>query len=60
MPCTAGPGKTLEEAFLEAGVQAANNDLWGTLSCTVLVHPETEARHGAAVAQALDVLQYGG
>lgn len=44
---------------MQAAVRAANEDLWGTLSCTVLVHPDTEARYGAALQAALDGLRYG-
>lgn len=38
---------------------AANDDIWGSLSCTLLVHPATEAAHGPAVQRALDALRYG-
>lgn len=44
VPCRAEGGKPLAEAFLEEAVRAANEDLWGTLSCTMLVHPETGGR----------------
>ncbi|KAL4443037.1 hypothetical protein ABPG77_008528 [Micractinium sp. CCAP 211/92] len=55
----AGPAGSLEEAFMQAAVRSANEDLWGSLSCTVLVHPETEAKYGPAVQAALDGLRYG-
>lgn len=58
VPLAGGSG-SLEERYLEAAVKAANQDLWGSLSCTILVHPETEAAHGEAVQRALDGLQYG-
>lgn len=44
---------------MEAAVKAANTDLWGSLSCTLLVHPDTEARYGEAVQRAIDGLRYG-
>lgn len=50
---------SLVEAFLEQAVRAANEDLWGSLSCSLLVDPTTEAAHGAAVQRALDGLRYG-
>ncbi len=28
--------------FLEQAVRFANEDLWGTLSCTLVLHPDTE------------------
>ncbi|KAL4457777.1 hypothetical protein ABPG75_012642 [Micractinium tetrahymenae] len=55
----AGPASSLEEGFLQEAVRAANEDLWGTLSCTLLVHPDTQAKYGAAVQEALDGLRYG-
>lgn len=59
MPTAAAAGDSPAERFLAAAVPAANHDLWGTLSCTLLVHPATEAAHPAAVQRALDELQYG-
>lgn len=59
VPTAAAAGDSLAERFLAAAVLAANRDLWGTLSCTLLVHPATEAAHPVAVQRALDELQYG-
>jgi acyl-CoA reductase-like NAD-dependent aldehyde dehydrogenase len=59
VPADAAARGSLAERFLAAAVPAANNDLWGSLSCTVLVHPATEAAHPAAVQRALDDLQFG-
>lgn len=47
-------------AFLEKGVKAANEQIWGTLSCVMLCHPETERAHKAEVERALADLKYGG
>ena len=52
------PGETVND-FLSAAVQAANTHLWGTLSCTVLVHPETQEKFKAAIQRSADDLQYG-
>jgi len=46
--------------FLEKVVPFANDVVWGTLSCVVMVHPETEKAYGAEVDQALADLRYGG
>jgi acyl-CoA reductase-like NAD-dependent aldehyde dehydrogenase len=46
--------------FLELAVKAANDDIWGSLSCAMLVHPETERAHKAEVERALADLKYGG
>ncbi|PSC71464.1 NAD-dependent aldehyde dehydrogenase [Micractinium conductrix] len=58
VPAVAGTA-SVEQGFMSAAVKAANEHLWGTLSCTLLVHPATEAAHGPAVRAALDGLQYG-
>ena len=50
---------SLEEGYLQAAVKAANEDVCGSLSCSILVHPATEAAHGAAVQRALDELRFG-
>lgn len=52
-------GRPAEVRYLEAATRAANDDLWGTLSCVMLVHPETERQHPAAVLRALEDLRYG-
>lgn len=59
VPTDAAAGSSLAERFLATAVPAANRDLWGSLSCTLLVHPATEAANTAAVQRALDDLQYG-
>jgi acyl-CoA reductase-like NAD-dependent aldehyde dehydrogenase len=46
--------------FLEKAVEFANERCWGTLSCTILVHPATEEEHEAAFDRALAALRYGG
>ena len=56
VPAVAGTA-SVEQGFMSAAVKAANEHLWGTLSCTLLVHPATEAAHGPAVRAALDGLQ---
>ena len=50
---------SLEEGYLQAAVKAANDDVWGSLSCSIFVHPATEAAYGAAVQRALDELRFG-
>lgn len=44
------------EAFLETATAFLNDDTWGTLTATVIVHPESE---GPAVQQAIADLRYG-
>ncbi|KAG2484226.1 hypothetical protein HYH03_016961 [Edaphochlamys debaryana] len=51
---TSGP-----EAFLDAATRFANESLWGTLSCMLVVHPDLEKSCGAAVEKAIDSLRYG-
>jgi len=46
--------------FLQKAVAHANERIWGTLSCMMLVHPDTSKRHGEAVEQAIADLRYGG
>jgi hypothetical protein len=52
-------GASLVEGHLETAVKAANEHIWGSLSCTVLVDAATEAAHKEAVQRALDGLRYG-
>ena len=47
------------ESFLDRATALADEAIRGTLSCCVLVHPETARRHAAAVEGALDRLRYG-
>jgi acyl-CoA reductase-like NAD-dependent aldehyde dehydrogenase len=46
--------------FLARAVEFANDKCWGTLSCTLIVHPATEEAHAAEVDQAIAGLRYGG
>ena len=48
------------EDFLRKAVPFCNDTLWGTLSCTVLIHPKTEKAHAAAFDRAIADLRYGG
>ena len=54
-----GPGGASVPRFLEEAVKLANESCWGTLSCTLLVHPATEQAHMAEVTKAIDELRYG-
>ncbi len=45
--------------FLAKATRFANDMCWGTLSCTVLVHPATEDDHAEALDRALRELRYG-
>ncbi len=47
-------------AFLEAATRFANEDCWGTLSCVVLIHPDTARQHARAFDAAIANLRYGG
>jgi acyl-CoA reductase-like NAD-dependent aldehyde dehydrogenase len=47
------------EAFLANAVTFCNETLWGTLAASIIVHPKTEARLGAALEQAIADLRYG-
>lgn len=46
-------------AFLAAAVDFANQTVWGTLACTVLVHPTTQRHYAAELEQAIAQLRYG-
>jgi hypothetical protein len=48
------------ETFLQGAVSFANDDVWGNLSCVLLVDGETARAHAAAIDQAVADLQYGG
>jgi hypothetical protein len=47
--------------FIDRAVRFANDTLWGTLTCTLLVHPKSlkDARVAAAVERAVGDLRYG-
>ena len=47
------------ERFLAAAVGFANERCWGTLSCSLFVHPATKQAHRAAVDAAVAALRYG-
>ena len=46
--------------FLREAVALANERLWGTLSCCLLVHPATAKSHARELDQAIADLRYGG
>jgi acyl-CoA reductase-like NAD-dependent aldehyde dehydrogenase len=46
--------------FLEKAVGFANEEVWGTLSCVILVHPGTEKKYPEAVDKAVAGLKFGG
>ncbi len=46
--------------FMAKVTAFANEELWGTLSCMVLIHPETQKQHAAAFDKLLSELRYGG
>ncbi len=48
------------EAFLDHAVRFANEKIWGTLSCAVLIKGRTVRAHTAAFRRALAHLRYGG
>jgi acyl-CoA reductase-like NAD-dependent aldehyde dehydrogenase len=47
-------------SFLEKAVPFCNDEVWGTLSCMVLIHPDTMKQHAAAFDKAIASLRYGG
>jgi acyl-CoA reductase-like NAD-dependent aldehyde dehydrogenase len=51
---------TDERSFLAQAADFANERCWGTLSCSVLVHPRTERAHAREVDQLVADLRYGG
>lgn len=46
--------------FLEQMVEFGNDTCWGSLSCMILVHPETQKKHAAKLDSAIARLRYGG
>jgi hypothetical protein len=46
--------------YLERAVAFANDACWGTLSCTLLVHPSTARDYEAELDRAIASLRYGG
>ncbi len=53
------PGTDAED-FLAVAVRCANEEIWGSLSCNVLVDPRTEERLGDSLENAIADLRYGG
>ena len=51
---------TTPAEFLEKAVAFANEKCWGTLSCTILIHPSTEEEYAEAFDRAIADLRYGG
>jgi acyl-CoA reductase-like NAD-dependent aldehyde dehydrogenase len=45
--------------FLDRAVEFANDRLWGTLSCTVLIDSKTQKRSATALDNAIAKLKYG-
>ena len=45
--------------FLHKAVEFCNNTLWGTLNACIIVHPQTEAKLGSLLDQAISDLRYG-
>jgi len=46
--------------FLAAAVRCANEEVWGSLSCNMLVDPRTEKKLGGGLEDAIARLRYGG
>lgn len=46
--------------FVEKVVPFVNDEVWGTLSCMVLIHPATQKELGAAFEKLVAELRYGG
>ena len=46
--------------FLTQAVDFVNQKVWGTLSCVLLVHPETQKAYAAELEEAIATLRYGG
>ena len=51
---------TTAREFLEAAVPFCNDEVWGTLSCMVLIDDDTERANAAALDRAIAGLRYGG
>eukprot|EP01120_Amphizonella_sp_Union-15-10_P001396 TRINITY_DN1147_c0_g1_i1.p1 TRINITY_DN1147_c0_g1~~TRINITY_DN1147_c0_g1_i1.p1 ORF type:complete len:563 (-),score=114.95 TRINITY_DN1147_c0_g1_i1:125-1813(-) len=45
--------------FMEQAVEFCNNKVWGNLSCTLVIHPETQKKFNAELEKAIDDLKYG-
>mgnify|MGYP000037973908 CR=1 FL=1 len=51
---------TTAAEYLDKVVPFVNDEMWGTLSCMILIHPKTEKAEKAAFDKALADLRYGG
>jgi len=51
---------TTAQEYLAKAVALCNDTIWGTLSCTMIVHPKTRKQAAANVDQAIADLRYGG
>ncbi|MFN7973937.1 MAG: aldehyde dehydrogenase family protein [Acidobacteriota bacterium] len=58
LACAELDGATAPD-FLQSATRFCNEKLWGTLSCALLVDPETARTHGAALESAIAALRYG-
>ncbi len=54
------PSFVTAKHFLARAVPFANESCWGTLSCALLVHPDTARAEAAAIDNAVAELRYGG
>ena len=45
--------------FIHKAVEFCNEKIWGTLSCSMLVDPQTESVHRNEIEQAIELLRYG-
>jgi hypothetical protein len=48
------------DEFLDVAVRHANDEIWGSLSCNILVNPSTERALGTGLEDAVAALRYGG
>ena len=48
------------EDFLPKAVEYVNEEVWGTLSCTLLFHDRLQSTHQETLEQAISDLRYGG
>jgi hypothetical protein len=48
-----------DEEFLQNAIRFCNERLHGTLNCSLIVHPKSEERLGAALETAISELRYG-
>ena len=53
------PAENSSSAFLTQAVSFVNEKVWGTLSCTLLVHDSIQRRSGEMIEEAIQNLKYG-